>query len=32
MHWKHVLTGKMWEKYSPTPLTAKWARENNYID
>ena len=24
--------GKMWEKYSPTPLTAKWLRENNYID
>ena len=23
--------GKMWEVYSPTPLTKKWLKENNYI-
>jgi hypothetical protein len=24
--------GKMWKVYEPTPLTAQWLRENNYID
>tara|TARA_B100002019_G_scaffold151264_1_gene130276 strand:+ start:1555 stop:2238 length:684 start_codon:yes stop_codon:yes gene_type:complete len=25
-------SGEMWKVYEPTPLTAKWLRENNYID
>jgi|TARA_B100000085_G_scaffold38734_1_gene31873 hypothetical protein len=24
--------GEMWKVYEPTPLTAQWLRENNYID
>ena len=24
-------TGAMWEVYTPTPMTAEWLRENNYI-
>ena len=24
--------GEMWKVYEPTPLTAEWLRENNYID
>jgi hypothetical protein len=24
-------SGKMWEKYTPTPLTKKWLQENNYM-
>ena len=28
---KACATGKMWEIYSPTPLTRKWLMENGYI-